>query len=161
MENSRYNIKLVQAFAQRAVIDLKDAGILLDSGDYSGAAYFAQQSSEKIVKCILVINNKFEKTHFVSKLLKEVIVNIEKVWKNRMEGLIPLLDDLEEHGISPLYPEPHGDNVWNPIEEYTEKDAKDALEKAKIVLKTISDFMKKYYSIEFNTHKEEATKNEK
>jgi len=141
MEDSGPDLELVKAFSQRAELDLKDAQILLENKDYSAASYFAQQSSEKIVKCVLILNNKFERTHYVSKLLAELTAGMEGVWKKRLEDLVPDMDDLEESAAVSRYPEPRGNKVWNPLIEYTEDDAKEAIEKARKIYAEIKLFL--------------------
>ena len=150
MDDSRYNLKLVKAFWRRAKVDLKDARLLLDAGDYAGSAYFAQQSSEKIVKCVLIINNKFERTHIVSVIFAEVVETIEDEWKEKLEELIMEIRELEEHWILPRYPEPLRGDVWNPLEGYKKEDSERAIKKAEIVFDTLTKFMKEIYGVDIN-----------
>lgn len=148
MEDSEYNIKLVRAFAEKARTDLKAAETLIDSMDYANAAYLAQQASEKVTKCVLIINKKFERAHLVSGLLEEIVESLEEEWKSKLQDLVPILKDLERHWVLPRYPEPFGEKVWNPVEEYKLEDARDAIEKAKLVLETLTKFIEEYYHIE-------------
>ncbi|OQX22107.1 MAG: hypothetical protein BWK75_01580 [Candidatus Altiarchaeales archaeon A3] len=77
MENSRDDINLIKAFANKSRNDLKSAELLHDSGNYADAAYHAQQCSEKIIKCVLIMGNKFARTHFVSGILGSVIEDVK------------------------------------------------------------------------------------
>jgi len=61
--------------------------------------------------------------------------------------LVPDLVDLEEHWILPRCPEPYGDDIWNPIDYYTEDVAKGAINKAEKVLNIITKFIREYYNI--------------
>jgi len=141
-------MKLVKAFAEKARNDLDSAMTLLNSGDYSNASYLAQQAGEKITKTVLILNKKFERTHLVSGLLGEVTKSLPDEWKTKLQELVPLMENLEKNWVLPRYPEPSGEEVWNPVEEYEAGDAKDAIGKAEKVLKTITEFIKEYYEIE-------------
>lgn len=150
MEDSTNNINgLVKAFMQRSKADFHSANSLLKSGDYADAAYHAQQSAEKIIKCVLILNNQFVRTHIVSGVFAEVISKYEnKQWKIKLQDLIPILVNLEKHWILPRYPEPYGEGIWNPLEEYTKDIAENAVEKAGFIINTITQFIKEVYEIE-------------
>ncbi|ODS35832.1 hypothetical protein BEH94_05610 [Candidatus Altiarchaeales archaeon WOR_SM1_SCG] len=145
------DINLIKAFEQRSRADLHSANSLLKSGDYADAAYHAQQCAEKIVKCILILNNQFERTHLTSGIFEECIslLDDKNEWKNKLNDAVEEVRRLEKHWILPRYPEPYNEDVWNPIEEYTKKDAEEAIEKAKFVLDTLTGFMKEVHGIEF------------
>jgi len=142
MEDCGDNLRLA-----RASLDLKDAGILSEHKDYSMAAYFAQQAAEKSVKALPILNNRFERTHYVSRLLSELAKELEGPWGARMGALVPDLDDLEESATATRYPEPKAGGVWNPVEEYTEKDASDAEAKAKKICGEIAGYLKERYGV--------------
>lgn len=126
---------------------MQDAQLLLENMDHTGAAYFAEQSAEKIAKCVLILDNRFGRTHHVSKLFSEVVDGVKSPWKKRLEELPPLLDELEEYGVLSRYPEPRGKGVWNPQEEYSREDAGDAVEKARRVCEEIRLFLEEQYEI--------------
>ena len=104
--------------------------------------------AKRKVKCVLILNNKFERTHYVSKLLAELTAGMEGIWKKRLEDLVPDIDDLEESAAVSRYPEPRGNKVWNPLEEYTENDAKEAIEKARRVYAEINLFLVDVYKLQ-------------
>lgn len=154
MANRAHDIGLVKAFAKRSISDMHSAKSLLNSGDYADSAYHAQQCAEKIVKCVLIIKRNFSRTHIISGIFSEVVEDLEdNEWKQKLEYLIPKITSLEKHWNLPRYPEPDGDKIWDPIDEYTEDDAKDAIEKAKFVFKTLKEFMKDVYGVEVDVEK--------
>ena len=154
MGDSTRDIELVKAFAKRSISDLHSAKSLLDSGDYADSAYHAQQCAEKIVKCVLILKGNFLRTHMTSGLFSEVVEDLKNnEWKQKLENLIPEMISLERHWILPRYPEPDGDTIWNPVDEYTKSDAKDAIEKAEFVFKTLKEFMKEVYEVEVEIRK--------
>jgi len=115
MGDSEADIKLAKAFARRAELDLKSAKVLLDAGIYADSVYHAQQSVEKIVKALLILENKFVRTHFVSSIFERVIRKFEEKWRKRLEELIPIIVRLEENWVLPRYPEPFGEEIWDPL----------------------------------------------
>lgn len=147
MENRSTNLKLAEAFAEKAKSDLHSARSLLKSGDYADSAYHSQQCAEKIVKAVLILSNKFVRTHIVSALFREVIENLETKYKNELKELIPKIEELEEHGVLSRYPEPRGEEVWDPTKEYTAETAADAMEKSELVFRTVSNFLREEYTI--------------
>ncbi len=149
MENSGNDINLIKAFAKKSRNDLKSAEVLLNYMSYADASYHAQQCTEKIIKCVLILNNKFVRTHIVSNIFEGVVESIEnEEWKSALKNLIPDVIEIEEHWVLPRYPEPSGDEIWDPVDYYTEDVAKDVFNKAKRILDTITKFIKEYYSIE-------------
>ena len=143
------DINLAKAFVQRAKADMRSAEALLNSGSYADSAYHAQQCAEKMVKSLLILENQFLRTHIVSGPLEDIIDNIDdKEWKINIQDIVPLLEDLERHWNLPRYPEIDKGEIWNPVEEYKPEDARDAIEKAKLVLETLTKFIEEYYHIE-------------
>jgi len=141
------NIKLAKAFLKRAEGDLRSAKILLDAGEFPDSIYHSQQCSEKAIKALLVMENKFVRQHIVSGIFKEVIENFAEKWKEKLIEILPDIESLEIHWILPRYPEPFGEEIWNPEEEYSEKDAKEAFAKAERILKILKAFLKENYKI--------------
>ena len=143
MANSRDDINLIKAFANKSRNDLKSAELLLDSGNYADAAYHAQQCSKKIIKCVLIIGNKFARTHLVSGILEGVIegVNDEK-WVTALKELIPDVIELEEHWILPRYPEPSGEDIWDPLMNTRKMLQKTPLTRQKEFLTLLQDSLK-------------------
>lgn len=147
MESGNPSIKLAQAFVEKARSDLHSAKSLLKSGDYADSAYHAQQCAEKAVKAVLVLSNKFVRTHTASGVFRRVIESLEPAWKSRLKDLIPKIEELEEHWVLSRYPEPHGKDVWNPVKEYTMERSEEAIENAEVVLETLTNFLREKYGL--------------
>ncbi len=150
MGDSGFNLEYAKLFIKRAEMDLKSAKILLDNDIYPDSIYHSQQCAEKAVKAVLVLNNVIIRKHVVSGVFMNIIyeMNIENSWKDRLLNLIPKIESLEEHWVMPRYPEPYFGGLWNPLEEYTKKDAEECLKDAEDVLKVIKEFLKKKYGLE-------------
>lgn len=143
MENKRFDKELVKSFVEAALADLKSAEAMLKEGIYNNSVYHSQQAAEKIIKALLLVHNIFKATHIVSPELKK----IEREEEIRKE-IINAIKGLEEHWVTSRYPFRMGKEIWNPVKAFTEEDAKDALEKAKFVVKEIEKILKEKYGIE-------------
>jgi len=143
MENKRFDKELVKSFIEAARADLKSAEVNLREGIYNNSIYHSQQAVEKIVKALLLVHNIFKATHIVSPELKK----IEKKEEIKKE-ILNSVKSLEEHWVTSRYPFRMGKEVWNPVRAFTEEDAKDALEKAKFVVREIEKILKEKYGIE-------------
>ncbi len=136
--------KLAKAFILRAKADLKSAIDLLKAEDYPDAALHAQQCAEKAVKAFLVFENRFASRHIVSDIFSEVMGDL------KLEDLDKVLEYciyLERHWIRPRYPFPEKGDIWNPLEEYREKDAEEAIEKAEFVFERLRVLLKDRYGL--------------
>lgn len=154
MEFSRDDIKLVKAFVQRSRSDLRSAITLLNADSYADAAYHAQQCAEKIVKSLLILNNQFVRTHIVSGIFATYVSTLKNDLRKDLQKIVPMLIELERHWVLPRYPEPAGEEIWNPLEEYTKEDAELAVTKAKIILEKLSQFIEKNYDIKLKVERE-------
>lgn len=141
------DIALAEAFAKSGRDDLESAEILFQNGKYSNSAYHSQQCAEKIAKALLVINGKFARVHIVSSLFDEVARSLPLGDKAALLPLTEAIRDLEKHWVLPRYPEPYGEEVWNPSERYARRDAEDALGKAKLVFNTLRQYLKQKYGL--------------
>lgn len=143
MENSGYNMRLAQAFIEKAKSDLHSAKALLKSTDYADSVYHAQQCAEKAVKAVLILSNKFIRTHIVSALFREAVESFEASRRKELNALIPKIQELEEHWVLTRYPEPRGGDIWSPSKEYDANSAKEAISKAEDILKALSALLDK------------------
>jgi HEPN domain-containing protein len=149
MENSRFNLEYAKLFIKRAEMDLKSAKVLLDNDIYPDSIYHSQQCIEKAVKAVLVLNDMVIRKHIVSAIFKKVVRKLsDEVWKEKLLNLISKIEKLEEHWVLPRYPEPIGDEIWNPLDNYTKEDAEECLKDAEEVLNVIKEFLKEKYGLE-------------
>ena len=88
------------------------------------------------------------KTHYVSRLLIEILDEFDEYWKEKFNNLLPTISELEKHWVLPRYPEPMGEEIWNPLDNYTKEDAEECLKDAEKVLKVIKEFLKEKYGLE-------------
>ncbi|MFQ6052459.1 MAG: HEPN domain-containing protein [Candidatus Hydrothermarchaeota archaeon] len=121
MGPSEDDIGLAKVFVRRANADLDSAIILLEHGNYADSVYHSQQSAEKMVKSILILENLFVRDHLVSSVFAEIVSREKKL--NRV---LEYLEDLEKHWIRTRYPFLSKGKIWDPLEEYERKDAEDA-----------------------------------
>lgn len=136
--------KLAKAFILRAKADLKSARDLLRADDFSDAALHAQQCAEKAVKALLVFENRFASRHIVSDIFSEVM---EELKLEDLDKVLECCKDLERHWIRPRYPFPEKGDIWNPLEEYREKDAEEAVEKAVFVFERLKALLYERYGL--------------
>jgi len=143
MENKGFDAELVKSFVEAANSDLEAAASLLKDRNFNNSVYHAQQAVEKIVKALLLVHNIFKATHIVSPELKR-IQEEEKIG----EKVLHIVGRLEEHWVTSRYPFRMGKEVWNPVKAFDESDAKDALEKARFVVREIEKILKEKYCVE-------------
>ena len=92
---------------------------LLQHKDYADSIYHSQQTAEKCVKAILILEKLFVRDRIVS----DFFVDIMNKFKQRKELLDVLKDikDLEKHCVRPRYSFISKHLIWNPLEEYRKK----------------------------------------
>jgi len=138
MEDRRISVELAKEFLITAKADLKSAELELNGGIYNNSVYHSQQAAEKAAKALLILHNKFVETHFVADRIKGLV----------SDEVVKKLKSLEKHWIIARYPFIRHKEIWSPVKAFTEEDAKDALEKAKFVVKEIEKILKEKYGIE-------------
>ena len=146
MEDSRINLS--KYFLSMAKEDLEIAKVLLETSHYAGSVFHSQQCIEKAVKAVLIMFGILIKTHYVSRLLIEILDEFDEYWKEKFNNLLPTISELEKHWVLPRYPEPMGEEIWNPLDNYTKEDAEECLKDAENVLKVIKEFLKEKYGLE-------------
>lgn len=134
-----------EAWLEDAKRDLSSAKFLYDKKLFEKVIYHSQQCVEKSVKAILICFGAFEKSHYVSRTLREEMSkrNIEDT---RINELITIAENLEPHISLSRYPGISHDDIWLPSKEYNGKSAKDSINNAgkaiKISRKFIEDWFK-------------------
>jgi HEPN domain-containing protein len=136
--------KLAKAFLLRAKADLKSAKDLLEADDFPDATLHAQQCVEKAIKALLVIENRFVSRHIVSDIFSEVM---EELKLEELENVLDYCRELERHWIRHRYPFPEMGDIWNPLEEYKEEDANEAIEKAEFVFERLKALIEERYGL--------------
>lgn len=137
-----------KAFLQRARMDLESASDDLEAGRFPNACYMAEQASEKAVKALLILNERFEAQHEVSSFLSSTLEALEI----DAEELVEAVEELEKYWNIPRYPDPMDLGRWNPTEDITKREAEDTVEKAKYILSRIKRMLEE----EFNLSLEES-----
>ncbi|EHP88514.1 HEPN domain-containing protein [Methanotorris formicicus] len=145
MEHSRVNLS--KYFLSMAEEDLEIAKVLLKTEHYAGSVFHSQQCIEKSIKSVLILFGVFIKTHYVSNLLVRNLDKFDEYWKERFDSLLPIIRELERHWALPRYPEPMGEEVWNPLDNYTKEDAEECIKNAEEVLKVVNGFLKEKYGL--------------
>jgi HEPN domain-containing protein len=146
MEFNNINIKLSKKFIKRSEEDLKVAELLLKNKDYADSTYHSQQVGEKSGKALLILEGKFVRDHIVSYLLQKLKIK-------EINEIVIKTKNLEKHWIKPRYPIPFDEKIWDPLEEYNEKIAREALTNAKFVLDSIKKILKEKYNLELENEK--------
>jgi HEPN domain-containing protein len=136
--------KISDAFITESRLDLLSAKLLFEKGIYSRAVYFAQQSSEKAIKACLALRNIVSGEH-------KVTVFFEEEFRNDFDSevfaeILRNARELEVQGIKtryPLFSRPDMP-LWIPSQEYTEKDASEAIRKSSFILNSLEKFIKSH-----------------
>jgi HEPN domain-containing protein len=127
--------KLVKVWAAKAENDLKTAKFLLamDEPPFDIICFHAQQSAEKYLKAFLVNHQiYFPKTHMIEDLL-ELCKKVDSQIKKELEDTKILSD----YAVELRYP--------SEIQEVSEEDAAEALNKAK----KVKDLIEKRLKVNF------------
>ncbi len=133
-----------EAWLEDAKRDLSSAKFLYDKKLFEKVVYHSQQCVEKSVKAILICFGAFEKSHYVSRTLRDEMSkrNLENAELNE---LITIAENLEPHISLSRYPGiSHGD-IWLPYEEYSRKNATDSIDNAEKAIKISRKFMEDWF----------------
>lgn len=145
MGNGKNNLKFALVFLERAKGDLKSAKDLLKNKDYADAVYHSQQGAEKAAKVILILENTFVRDHIISGFFGGVTAKFKE--QEKIREIIKTLQELEVHWVKTRYPLISERKVWNPLKEYKQKDAREAIKKGTFVLQGIIKLLKERYKI--------------
>jgi len=110
---------------RQALKDLSHAELSLREGDYEWACFSAQQAAEKAVKALYESMNMEVWGHSVSRMLEQLPAEVP-------EELVEKAKELDRHYIPTRYPNFHPEGA--PMDFYTEKDAKRAVEHAREII---------------------------
>jgi HEPN domain-containing protein len=116
--------------------DWEAAGSLLESGKYSHACFFAQQSGEKAVKALWFALEEDPWGHSIQKLVMEIPELQARDW------LQPVLEEaalLDRYYIPTRYP--NGLPDLTPGKVYFQKDAELCLRQANVVLERVQVYL--------------------
>ena len=120
---------------------------LVADGYYDKAVYHFQQAVEKAVKSVLISRGIFQKTHFVSSVLRSILSGGPA---SDLDSLLSELADITET-IEPevslsRYPGIINDTLWLPYEEYQRADAEKAMRGAAKALEISKRFVADWFS---------------
>ena len=127
--------------------DLRSAQSLHKEKLFEKTVYHSQQCIEKSVKAILICFGAFEKTHYVSTVLKEEISK-RKLNNKNIEEVIRIAENMEPHMSLSRYPGISHDEIWLPYEEYDHEIAVESLNNAKKVMKIAEKFREGWFKNE-------------
>jgi HEPN domain-containing protein/predicted nucleotidyltransferase len=114
---------------------------------YDKAVYHFQQAVEKAVKSVLISRGIFQKTHFVSSVLRSIL---SEGPASDLDSLLSELADIAET-IEPevslsRYPGIINDRLWLPYDEYQRVDAEKAMRGASKALEISRRFVADWFS---------------
>jgi len=120
---------------------------LVEAGYFDKAVYHFQQSVEKAVKAVLISQGVFQKTHFVGSILEGIIGELDtsEEARERLKELTSIAKSTEPEVNLSRYPGIINDALWLPYNEYSRKDAEEAMDKANIPLKIAEDFLADWF----------------
>lgn len=111
---------------REAEAELKTAEDLHRLGHYSWACFTARQSAEKALKAILLHSSSRPTTHDMVDLLKSIVTKL------KVPGdVVQAANVLNRYYIATRYPDSFSSGA--PAEKYSDRDAKEATELAKLV----------------------------
>jgi HEPN domain-containing protein len=138
------------AFWKTAWQDLVRAEDAYKEGAYSYAVFHAQQSAEKAVKGIMEMEEVFVRDHDISDVFTIFILKPEKESdvKDQLYKIFDILEWFKGKWNITRYPFIREGKVVSPFEAFGEKDAGEALEKARFVFESITMLMRTKYGLE-------------
>ncbi len=126
--------------------DLRAAEALFQAELYDRCVTHCQQAVEKSVKAILACFGRWERTHYVSRvLLQELSEHNLGDWAGTLTDLAEDAAQLEPAAIWSRYPRRMEDRIILPVEQYDEKDADEALALARNACKVAADFVQWWF----------------
>lgn len=139
------NKDIAKAFLKEAEADLRSARLLLNGSEYSQCIVHCQHAVEKILKAALALRNIIiTRQHAVSPDFVAAFADFAEAHQIALAA-----SALEKEGTRTEYPFFGRTDlpIWIPSEQYTEADAKDALQKTEYVHQTIVAFVQQKYQI--------------
>lgn len=141
-------------FAQAMLLDgQRDYEIgkqITESGYYDKAVYHFQQAIEKGIKAILIAMGIFQKTHFVGKILRQVVWDKESLldWQVRLLEIAELSEGIEPEVSLSRYPGVIEQELWLPVDQYRREKAISACANAEKVLDVSRAFLEDWFANE-------------
>jgi len=125
------NIKISKQWAEYAKSDFESAKVLFNGKKYKECAWHCHQSVEKLLKAILIKQNKRpRKIHDLIELLIETKIKLP-------EELMNLIEELNFHYLPPRYPD-----FYEQIKKiYSFKNIKNVLELTKILFLWLKNYL--------------------
>jgi len=137
------NADWVRVFLEDAGRDLGAAQKLYSEGLFENSVYHSALCAEKGVKAVLMCFGAFEKTHYVSSLLKKEVVKRGLLTKD-MKDLARFSKALEKHISLSRYPGLIKGKMWIPYKEYDKTKAGKFLEYAERSLLMSKKFVEEW-----------------
>ena len=140
------NKDIARAFLIEAAADLRSARLLLSGKEYSQSIVHCQHAAEKTLKAALALRNIIiTRQHAVSPDFVAAFPDLTEA-----NQIALAVSALEKEGTRTEYPFFGRTDlpIWIPSEQYTEADARDALEKAEYVHQVVVAFLRQQYGLE-------------
>jgi HEPN domain-containing protein len=130
--------RLARAYLQKAAIRLKALSFLHQEGGYSDVVREAQECVEILLKGVLrCLGIEVPKIHDVSRILKQRFDLLPPLLQETLEEVSQISRELRKDRELSFY----GADDWIPTEEYSDKDALEAIRKARRVFEIVSQII--------------------
>jgi HEPN domain-containing protein/predicted nucleotidyltransferase len=144
------NFDFAQAMLQDGQRDYEIGKQITESGYYDKAVYHFQQAVEKGVKAILIAMGISQKTHFVGKILRQIVWDTESLhdWQARLLEVAEISEGIEPEVSLSRYPGVIERELWLPFERYRRERAISACADAGKVLDVSRAFLEDWFANE-------------
>jgi HEPN domain-containing protein/predicted nucleotidyltransferase len=124
---------------------------LVAAGYYDKAVYHFQQAVEKAVKSVLISRGIFQKTHFVSSILRSILSEGPvSDFDSLLSELADITETIEPEVTLSRYPGIINDTLWLPYDEYQRADAEKAMRGASKALEISRRFVADWFTGSLN-----------
>ena len=128
--------------------DLESSEILYKNKKFSQSVYYAQQSSEKCVKSLLILFDEQIYEHKVSSIFYDKV--FPKFPQEEIENIYENLTELEKHWLKSRYILKNRENkLIEPKDFYNSSNSKKLIEKSKEVFFEVKNFLEKEFNLKF------------
>lgn len=126
-------IKLAKDYLRRAEVRVRSAELAYSTKDYPDVVRYSQECVELSLKaCLRSVGVEYPKAHDVSRVLRATSERFPEWFKSEIDKLCEISEDLASKRAPSMYGiESIGKG---PSDIFDEKDAEDALDKARYVL---------------------------
>ena len=126
------NLTWASRWLDDAERDLQAAEVLFQSALYERSVTHCQQAVEKSVKAVLACMGRIESSHYLSALLRSLLIGIQDVvWRERLERMAQMAAEMEPAAVGSRYPVEVEEKVIWPVERYGKAEAARALNLAR------------------------------